>query len=95
MVTTQRLPTSLTPLDTALAAVLRDVALVAPIELSPADALHCIAAEMPAYEAAPIGPMLGGAFCLPSVQEAVLNDLRIAHATFDEAAAGRHPALTA
>lgn len=42
MVTTQRLPTSLTPLDTALAAVLRDVALVAPIELSPADALHCI-----------------------------------------------------
>ena len=48
MVTTQRLPTSLTPLDTALAAVLRDVALVAPIELSPADALHCIAAEMPA-----------------------------------------------
>ncbi|KQO74816.1 universal stress protein UspA [Methylobacterium sp. Leaf111] len=48
-----------------------------------------IAAEMPAYEAAPIGPMLGGAFCLPSVQEAVLNDLRIAHATFDEAAAGR------
>jgi nucleotide-binding universal stress UspA family protein len=48
-----------------------------------------VAAEMPAYEAAPIGPTLGGAFCLASVQEAILNDLRMAHAAFDEASAGR------
>jgi nucleotide-binding universal stress UspA family protein len=48
-----------------------------------------VAAEMPAYEAAPVGPTLGSSYCLASVQEAVLNDLRIAHAAFDEAAAGR------
>ena len=53
MVTAQRLPASLTPLDAALAAVLRDVAAVAPIELPPADALHCIAAEIPAARAYP------------------------------------------
>ncbi|QIG94046.1 MULTISPECIES: molybdopterin-binding protein [unclassified Bradyrhizobium] len=53
MVTTQRLPASLAPLDAALAAVLRDLAPVEPIALSPADALHCIAAEMQALCAYP------------------------------------------
>ncbi|QOZ32392.1 molybdopterin-binding protein [Bradyrhizobium sp. CCBAU 53421] len=53
MVTTQRLPASLTPLDAALAAVLRDLAPVQPIELPPVDALRCIAAEMPALRAYP------------------------------------------
>ena len=37
----------------------------------------------------PVGPTLGSAYCLASVQEAVLNDLRIAHAAFNEASAGR------
>jgi len=53
MVTAQRLPASLTPLDAALAVVLRDVAPVAPIELPLADALHCVAAEMSAARAYP------------------------------------------
>jgi molybdopterin biosynthesis enzyme len=47
MVTSQRLPASLTPLDTALAVVLRGIVPVTPIELPLADALHCIAAGMP------------------------------------------------
>ncbi|MCA6125645.1 molybdopterin-binding protein [Bradyrhizobium sp. WSM 1704] len=53
MITSQRLPASLTPLDTALAAVLRGVAPVAPVTLPLADALHCIAAEMPPLRAHP------------------------------------------
>lgn len=53
MVTAQRLPASLTPLDAVLAAVLRDLAPVRPIELPPTDALRCIAAEMPALRAYP------------------------------------------
>ncbi|MES5486949.1 molybdopterin-binding protein [Bradyrhizobium sp. INPA03-11B] len=53
MVTAQRLPASLTPLDAALAAVLFDLAPVQPIELPPAEALRCIAAEMPAMRAYP------------------------------------------
>ncbi|MCP1831032.1 molybdopterin biosynthesis enzyme [Bradyrhizobium sp. USDA 4532] len=53
MVTAQRLPPSLTPLVAALAAVLRDVGPVQPIALPPADALRCIAAEMPALRAYP------------------------------------------
>ncbi|MDH2386327.1 molybdopterin-binding protein [Bradyrhizobium sp. CER78] len=53
MVTAQRLPASLTPLDAALAAVLRNLAPVQPIELPPAEALRCIAAEMPALRAYP------------------------------------------
>ncbi|VIO78235.1 Molybdopterin molybdenumtransferase [Bradyrhizobium ivorense] len=47
MITAQRLPASLTPLDAALAAVLRNVAPVAAVELPLTEALHCIAAEMP------------------------------------------------
>lgn len=51
MTSPQRLPASLTPLDTALAALLDGLKPVAPIELPLADALGCIAAEMP-----PLGP---------------------------------------
>jgi molybdopterin molybdotransferase len=53
MVTPQRLPASLTPLDVALAAVLHGVKSVAPIELPLAEALRCIAAEMPTLKAHP------------------------------------------
>lgn len=48
-----------------------------------------VAAEMPAYAAAPIGPTLGGAYCLATAEEAVLKDLRTAHAIFDAESAGR------
>jgi molybdopterin molybdotransferase len=44
---TQRLPASLTSLDAALAALLRNLAPVAPIELPIALALGCVAADMP------------------------------------------------
>ncbi|PAY03693.1 molybdopterin-binding protein [Bradyrhizobium sp. UFLA03-84] len=53
MVTAQRLPASLTPLDATLAAILRDLAPVEPIELPPGEALRCIAAEMPALRTYP------------------------------------------
>jgi molybdopterin molybdotransferase len=49
----QRLSASLTPLDVALAALLRDLAPVAPIELPLAEALGCIAAGMPPLKAHP------------------------------------------
>ncbi len=48
-----------------------------------------VASEMPAYEAVPVGPTLGGGYCMASVQEAVLADLKSAHAAFDETAHGR------
>jgi molybdopterin biosynthesis enzyme len=53
MTTPQRLPASLTPLDVALDALLRGVAPVAPVEFALADALGCIAAEMPPLKAHP------------------------------------------
>jgi len=53
MVTSQRLPASLTPLDAALGALLRDRGPVAPVELPLAEALRCIAAEMPPLPAHP------------------------------------------
>jgi molybdopterin molybdotransferase len=49
----QRLPASLTPLDLALAALLHDLAVVAPRELPLAEAQGCIAADMPALPAIP------------------------------------------
>jgi molybdopterin biosynthesis enzyme len=49
----QRLSPSLTPLDLALAALLRDVEPVAPIDLPLTDALGRVAAEMPPLEAHP------------------------------------------
>jgi molybdopterin biosynthesis enzyme len=53
MNSTQRLSASLTPLDVALSALLRDLAPVTPIELPLAGALGCIAAWMPAFNAHP------------------------------------------
>jgi molybdopterin biosynthesis enzyme len=53
MISTQRLPASLTPLDTALAALLHRLEPVAPIELPLAEALGCVAAEMPPFTAQP------------------------------------------
>jgi molybdopterin molybdotransferase len=53
MVTSQRLPASLTPLDAALGALLRDRGPVTPVELPLAEALGCIAAEMPPLAAHP------------------------------------------
>ncbi|MEO8319051.1 MAG: molybdopterin-binding protein [Bradyrhizobium sp.] len=49
----QRLPASLTPLDVAFAALLRGAAPVSPVELPLAEALRCIAAEMPPLSAHP------------------------------------------
>jgi molybdopterin molybdotransferase len=66
MIPPQRLPASLTPLDLALAALLDRLEPVAPIELALAQALHCIAAEMPPLGAVPpcdIAAADGFAFC--------------------------------
>ena len=53
MTSLQRLPASLTPLDVALNALLNGLEPVAPVELPLAEALRCIAAEMPALVAQP------------------------------------------
>jgi molybdopterin molybdotransferase len=53
MISTQRLSASLTPLDVALAALLHELTPVTPIELPLAEALGCIAAEMPPLKAHP------------------------------------------
>jgi molybdopterin molybdotransferase len=53
MVTTQRLPASLTPFDVALAALLDRLAPVAPRQLTLADALGCVAADTLALKAFP------------------------------------------
>jgi molybdopterin molybdotransferase len=53
MILTQRLPASLTPLETALAALLHGVVPVAPVEVSFADALDCVAADTQAHQAHP------------------------------------------
>jgi molybdopterin biosynthesis enzyme len=53
MTSSQRLPASLTPLDAALAGLLHGLAAVPPVELPLAQALGCIAAEMPALPAVP------------------------------------------
>lgn len=53
MTSNQRLPASLTPLDVALVALLNGVEPVTPAELPLADALRCIAADMPPSRALP------------------------------------------
>jgi molybdopterin biosynthesis enzyme len=53
MIPIQRLPASLTPLETALAALLDGLEPVAPVAVPLADALGCIAAEMPPLTAFP------------------------------------------
>ena len=66
MTSPQRLPTSLTPLDQALEAVLNGVEPVAPMELALGEALHCIAAGTPPLQAYPshnIAAADGYAFC--------------------------------
>ena len=66
MIPTQRLPASLTPLDVALTAVLDRLEPVAPIELPLAQALGCVAADMPPLKAVPpydIAAADGWAFC--------------------------------
>lgn len=54
MTSFQRLPASLTPLDTALAALLDGMEPVAPVELALAKAIGCIVAEMPPLPAYPL-----------------------------------------
>jgi molybdopterin biosynthesis enzyme len=53
MTSFQRLPASLTPLDSARAGLLRELAIVPPVELPLEQALGCIAAETPALRAVP------------------------------------------
>lgn len=53
MVSIQRLPASLTPLETALAALLRGLEPLAPVALPLADALGCVAAGTPPLKAYP------------------------------------------
>src|SRR5213594_837724 len=55
MIPTQRLPVSLTPLEVALAALLDGLEPVAPLALPLADALGCVAADMPPMKAFPAG----------------------------------------
>ena len=50
----QRLPASLTPLDVALAVLLDRIKPVAPVEVPLAQALGCVAAEMPPLKARPL-----------------------------------------
>jgi len=60
MFPTQRLPASLTPLEAALAALLDRLDLVAPLELALADALGCVAADMPPLKAFPPADIAAG-----------------------------------
>jgi molybdopterin biosynthesis enzyme len=60
MIPTQRLPATLTSLDAALAQVLRGVAPVAPAALPLAEALGCVAADMPPLHAHPSRDTAGG-----------------------------------
>ena len=53
MIPTQRLPASLTPLETAVAALLDRLQPVKPIALALAEALACVAADMPPLNAFP------------------------------------------
>jgi molybdopterin molybdotransferase len=53
MIPPQRLPASLTPLDVALAALLDRLGPVAPVALPLAEALGCVAADMPPLTAIP------------------------------------------
>jgi len=66
MIPAQRLPASLTPLDVALMALLDRLEPVAPIELPLAQALGCVAADMPPLKAIPpydTAAADGWAFC--------------------------------
>ncbi len=54
MIPTQRLPVSLTPLDAALAALRHGLEPVAPVALPLAEALGCVAADIPPLQAHPL-----------------------------------------
>ena len=60
MIPTQRLPASLTPLEAALAALLDRLEPVAPVALPLANALGCVAANMPPLKALPQGDIAAG-----------------------------------
>jgi molybdopterin molybdotransferase len=60
MTISQRLPASLTPLDEALAALLARVQPAAPVALPLAEALGCVAAEMPPSRAYPLRDIAAG-----------------------------------
>jgi len=60
MIPTQRLPASLTPLEMALAALLDGLEPVAPLALPLADALGCVAADMPPLKALPLSDIATG-----------------------------------
>ena len=53
MISPQRLPASLTPLDVALAALLRRLKPVSPVALPLAETLGCVAADVPPFKALP------------------------------------------
>jgi molybdopterin molybdotransferase len=53
MTSNQRLPPSLTPLDTALTALLNGLDAVTPVEAALTEALGCVAADMPPLQAQP------------------------------------------
>jgi molybdopterin molybdotransferase len=66
MTSPQRLPTSLTPLDRALDALLNGVEPVEPVQLTLGEALRCVSAGMPPLQAHPprdIAAADGYAFC--------------------------------
>ncbi len=72
MIPTQRLPASLTPLDVALAALLHRLEPVAPVALPLAEALGCVAADMPPLQAHPprdIAAATAGR-CVPAISSA-------------------------
>ncbi|GJE39354.1 universal stress protein [Methylobacterium persicinum] len=48
-----------------------------------------VAADQPDYTVPPVGPTPAGVYALADSDEVVLNDLRLAHAAFDEAAGAR------
>ncbi len=60
MIPTQRLPPSLTPLEVALAALMDRLESVTPVALSLADALGCVAADMPPLRAFPPADIAAG-----------------------------------
>ena len=73
MTSPQRLPASLTPLDVALDALLNGLEPVAPVELPLAEALRCIAAEMPplaALSAARHRRRRTAGLCAPAISSA-------------------------
>ena len=72
MTVAQRLPASLTPLDIALAALLRGLDPVTPVELPLPQALGCVAAGMPPVQAFParVAAAATAGRCAPTISSA-------------------------